>query len=140
MKRNFLKVFFVMSVALLSALNLNAQTSNDNTIYSYGDVEEFAEYPGGKDALRAAIIANTVVPQEIIDANAYCTIYVIYVVEKDGTVSNLRVKNPSDDYYVKICEEAAMQAVSKLKNYIPAKIGSEAVRSENEVPVGIMFY
>ncbi len=137
MKRNLLKIFFAVSIALLSTLGLNAQTQNDNTIYTFGDLDEYAEYPGGKQGIREFIVANIVIPQEVIEAEAFCTVYVNYVVEKDGSVSNLSINNPSNDYYVKLCEEAAMEAVKKLKNFTPAKIGGNTVRSRYTVPVGV---
>ncbi len=137
MKRNLLKIFFAVSIALLSTLGLNAQTQNDNTIYTFGDLDEYAEYPGGKQGIREFIVANIVIPQEVIEAEAFCTVYVNYVVEKDGSVSNISINNPSNDYYVKLCEEAAMEAVKKLKNFTPAKIGGNTVRSKYTVPVGV---
>lgn len=137
MKRNLLKIFFAVSIALLSTLGLNAQTQNDNTIYTFGDLDEYAEYPGGKQGIREFIVANIVIPQEVIEAEAFCTVYVNYVVEKDGSVSNLSINNPSNDYYVKLCEEAAIEVVRKLKNFTPAKIGNNNVRSRYTVPVGV---
>ncbi|MBO7277518.1 MAG: energy transducer TonB [Bacteroidales bacterium] len=137
MKRNLLKIFFAVSIALLSTLGLNAQTHNDNTIYTFGDLDEYAEYPGGKQGIREFLVANIVIPQEVIAAEAFCTVYVDYVVEKDGSVSNISINNPSNDYYVKLCEEAAMEAVKKLKNFTPAKIGGNTVRSKYTVPVGV---
>lgn len=135
MTKRIFKTFVAIAIALLSGVSLNAQNTNDNTIYSQNEVDIVAEYQGGKAAIRAFLEANTVIPQEVIDAEAYCIVYVNYVVEKDGSISNITIENPSNDYYVKLCEEAAKTVVGKLANFTPAKINNQAVRSKNKVPV-----
>ena len=49
-------------------------------------------FPGGLDSLYSWVVRNTVYPLEAGDNNEYGKVVVDFIVEKDGTISNLKIK------------------------------------------------
>jgi protein TonB len=99
----------------------------DDKIYPV--VDEEALYPGGLPALRQFIADN--IELDIIDGSA--KVYLKFVVDKDGSVSNVTVTKTSDD--CKSCEKAAIKVVKSLSKWTPGKVNGEPVRSYFRIPI-----
>ena len=93
-------------------------------------VEKMPEYPGGFDAMFDFINANLVYPQEAKDAAIEGRVFVGFVIEKDGTVSSIRLLR-GIGYG---CDEAAMDLVRKMPKWKPATQRGKPVRVQYMLP------
>ena len=94
-------------------------------------VENMPEYPGGFDALIDFVKANLVYPQEAIDAGIEGKVFVGFIVEKDGSISSIKLLRGIGHG----CDEAAMEVVRKMPKWKPAMQRSKPVRIEYMFPV-----
>ena len=94
-------------------------------------VENMPEYPGGFDALIDFVKANLVYPQEAIDAGIEGKVFVGFIVEKDGSISSIKLLRGIGHG----CDEAAMEVVRNMPKWKPAMQRSMPVRIEYIFPV-----
>ncbi|NPA33756.1 MAG: energy transducer TonB [Chlorobi bacterium] len=91
-------------------------------------VEEMPEFPGGEEALINYVYKNFQYPKECEEIGAQGTIVVNFVVEKDGSVSNIRILRGID------CEAAHQEAIRVVKSMPKWKPGRQQGR-----PVRVYF-
>jgi TonB family protein len=97
-------------------------------------VQEEAHYPGGQEAMYAELRDYIVYPELEKTNGIEGTVYVSFIVEVDGTVSNVEVMRGVEEGpgFNKI----AVGAVQKLKKaFIPATMNGNAVRYRMRIPV-----
>ncbi len=98
-------------------------------------VEEMPEFPGGELALRQ-FIANAIKYPVIAQENGIeGKVYVNFVVNKDGNVSNARVIRGVD----KSLDEEALRVVNNLPIWKPGKQRGKAVRVSFSVPISFVL-
>lgn len=109
-----------------------------DSIVLFPDVE--AEYSGGFDSLMYFIQQNLSYPH--FDS-AQCSlghvqgkVYIKMIVELDGSLSNIHVERGFDEEY----DQAALECISKMPNWIPARSNGEVVRSFVRIPIGFGYY
>jgi len=95
--------------------------------------QEMATYPGGEQAMQRDIMENAPYPEMEKENNIQGKVYVQFVVEKDGQVTNVKVIRgvPGGPNLSKRAEDA----VKKLKKFAPARQNGKAVRLTMTVPV-----
>jgi TonB-like protein len=102
----------------------------DNEVYNTSAVEVLPKYPGGIQKYHAFIKENYVTPQEIIKGQASGGIFVNFIIEKDGSVSNSKVLR---DFGYGSGKE--LERVLKLSpNWIPAIKDGNPVRCLYSIP------
>ncbi|MDA9835520.1 energy transducer TonB [Flavobacteriales bacterium] len=80
-------------------------------------------------------------PADALEAEVSGTVYVMFIIEKDGSLNNVQVMRSirvNDDTLsdaVASLEEEALKAVSSLPDFRPGTEGGEPVRVEYVVPV-----
>jgi periplasmic protein TonB len=95
-------------------------------------VDVFAKFNGGEEAMYKFLEANLVYPDIAKRATIEGTVYVRFVVEKDGSISRVGMERGDLGGG---CEEAAMEAVKKMPNWIPARNHNRPVASTYILPV-----
>ncbi|MEN9334459.1 MAG: hypothetical protein RLY35_1639, partial [Bacteroidota bacterium] len=96
--------------------------------------EEKATYPGGEESMYAELLSNIVYPEMEKNNQIEGTVYVNFVVEADGSVSNITVLRGVEEGPG--FNKAAITAVSKLKKkFVPAKMNGNAVRLRMTIPM-----
>lgn len=115
------------------ASTVEVKANNPNEIYK--DVDQSAEYPGGMGALRK-FLGDNFDTSLMEGGEGTLKAKLKFVVEKDGTVSNVTIeeKSPNGDF-----NSEAMRVVKKLKKWTPAKRNGESVRSYYSVPFTMNF-
>ncbi|MBV8328152.1 energy transducer TonB [Chryseobacterium sp.] len=115
------------------ATTVEVKANNPNEIYK--DVDQSAEYPGGMGALRK-FLGDNFDTSLMEGGEGTLKAKLKFVVEKDGTVSNVTIeeKSPNGDF-----NSEAMRVVKKLKKWTPAKRNGESVRSYYSVPFTMNF-
>ncbi len=94
-------------------------------------VEKRADFPGGQAALRKYLAENIVYPEMALENNLQGTVYVKFVVGKDGNVSLAEIVKGVDP----ALDNEALRVVKKLPKFIPAEQRGKPVRMWYTLPV-----
>ena len=94
-------------------------------------VEEQAEFPGGLDSMYAYIQKNLVYPEKAKAEGIEGRVFVQFVIEKDGSISNILVKRAIGGG----CEEAAVEIIKNMPKWKPGKQRGKPVRFQFTLPI-----
>lgn len=94
-------------------------------------VENMPEFPGGLLALRKYIAQNVEYPQIAIESGLSGRVFVGFVIDKQGKVTNVRVIRGVDD----VLDKEAIRVVKTLPNFKPGSQRGKPVRVSYTVPV-----
>jgi hypothetical protein len=77
-------------------INLNDVTfldsdNNENQIAGFTGTRQKTEYVGGQEALDNFVAKNFVVSKEMVDAKISGKVFISFVVEKDGSLTDLKI-------------------------------------------------
>lgn len=105
-----------------------------NIIHDDHEVDKDAKFNG---SLQLYISNNFVVPQGDFDEMVEGTCYLKFVINQDGSISNVQVEKGVP--YCTSCDKEALRVVKKMPNWIPAEIKGKPVRSYARLPIKISF-
>jgi protein TonB len=91
----------------------------------YQTAEVMPSYPGGNDALMKYLSTNLKYPENAKSSKIQGKVFVSFVVNSDGKVSNVKVLRGISGG----CDEEAVRVVQAMPNWIPGK------QKGNNVPV-----
>ena len=94
-------------------------------------VEEMPAYPGGDEKLMEYVAKNITYPQIARETGIQGRVFVGFVVEPDGSVSNVKVLRGIGGG----CDEEAMRVVKSMPKWKPGKQRGKAVRVSYMLPV-----
>ena len=94
-------------------------------------VEEMPSYPGGERALLEYVAKNIKYPQIARETGIQGRVFVGFVVEPDGSVSNVKILRGIGGG----CDEEAMRVIKSLPKWKPGKQRGKAVRVSYQIPV-----
>lgn len=120
-----------------STLDTKSQVYNESNaskaedMYVYSNVEQMPSFPGGQGAMMQWISGNTRYPAIAAENGVQGRVVVQFVVEKDGTISDVHVINPVDPSL----DREALRVIRAMPRWIPGKRNGSAVRVKNTVPV-----
>ena len=97
----------------------------------YQIVEEMPQFPGGETKLMEYIAKNLTYPQEARDKGIDGRVFVAMVIEKDGSVSNVKVLRGIGGG----CDEEAVRVISALPKWKPGKMKGEPVPVSYQIPI-----
>ena len=97
----------------------------------YQIVEEMPQYPGGENALMDYVSKNVVYPKEAQEKGISGRVFVSFIVEKDGSVSNVKVMRGIGGG----CDEEAVRVISGLPKWKPGKMKGKPVRVSYMMPI-----
>lgn len=152
---NYLKYIFITVVIILLALGCATTKNNDslstaNNEESTAEIPEFfednndsislfpdkeASFPGGVDAMVKYISKNVKYPNKAIKNNDQGKVFVQFVVEKNGKISNIEVLRGVS----KELDKEAMRVVRKMPKWFPAELDGKPVRSRMRIPFNFEF-
>ena len=94
-------------------------------------VEEMPAYPGGDDKLYEYLGKNIKYPQIARESGIQGRVFVNFVVEPDGSVSNVKVMRGIGGG----CDEEAVRVIKTMPKWKPGKQRGKAVRVTYTIPV-----
>ena len=94
-------------------------------------VEEAPSYPGGEEARVKFIMASIVYPQAAKEAGIQGTVFVTFVVEADGSITDVRILRGIGGG----CDEEAIRVVKAMPKWAPGKQRGRAVRVQFNMPI-----
>ncbi|EIA10462.1 energy transducer TonB [Flavobacterium frigoris] len=101
-----------------------------NTVVTTAILDKLPEFPGGIAKFYTYIGRNFETPD--INGERTVRIYVSFVVEKDGSMTSIQVKN---DPGYGLADEAIRVLKSLKTNWAPGMIGSKPVRTSYNLPI-----
>ena len=149
-KGSVIKVLLTLPVfALLILLNTQCDNTKPNdekpqpavteteaiqdSIYRVSEV--MPQYPGGPNEMMRYIQENIKYPQSAKDNKIEGRVFVSFVVEKDGSITNAAVMRGID----KECDAEALRVVSSMPKWTPGQHKGEVVRTEFTIPIYYKF-
>ena len=120
---------------LISILTLSfpgkslSQTASNDSVYSY--VTKMPEYPGGQKGMLTYFIRNMRYPLAAYANGVSGTAYVNFIVETDGSVSDVLVLKPVGYG----CDEEAKRLVSQMTGWKAGEQGGKKVRVRSNIPI-----
>lgn len=97
----------------------------------YVAVEESAKFPGGDAELYKFMAMNIRYPAEAVTKNIQGRVVTQFVVEKDGSVGEVKVIRGCSPEL----DKEAVRVVKKLPKFIPGKMNGQPVRSWYTLPI-----
>lgn len=98
-------------------------------------VEDMPEFPGGELALRKYIADHIKYPVIAAENGIQGKVYVTFVVDKDGSVSNARIARGVDPSI----DQEALRVVNSLPKWKPGKQRGKPVRVSYTVPINFQL-
>lgn len=97
----------------------------------YDVVEQMPSFPGGMSALMQYLSSNIRYPQEAKDKGIQGRVICTFVVECDGSVSNIRVVKPVSPSL----DKEAVRLLEYMPRWNPGRLHGETVRTRYTLPI-----
>lgn len=101
-------------------------------------VDEEASFPGGRSAMMQFLAKNLHYPERAIENEFQGKVHVRFIVETDGSISDIKVQKGIPD--CPECDEEAIRVIKTMPTWIPGKVQSKPVRSYFQIPVPFKLY
>jgi protein TonB len=133
-----MRIVFTCLLIYVISLNANAQgipplssqeDHNDKNIYTV--VEEMPAFPGGDRGLVAYLAENIKYPPVAIEAGVTGTVFITFVIGKDGKVENVKVLRGIGGG----CDDEAVRVVSNMPAWLPGKQRGQPVMVQFNLPI-----
>lgn len=105
----------------------------ESDIVDFPDVE--ASFYGGLTAMKKYFSENLHYPTEVVEKNEQGRVYLEFIVEKDGSISNTRVKRGVSD----AIDREAIRLIKNMPKWKPAEKDGEVVRSMCTIPINFVL-
>ena len=129
-----MKVLGLLILMFLGFNNVSFTQNQETDLMIYDFTEEDAQFPGGNDFLQKWIATNFELPSDLTKSEQG-KIYLSFVIEKDGSVSNIRITRGLSEKL----NNAAIKLVQKMPNWKPAINNRKPVRSRFMLPISVVL-
>lgn len=124
-------VIALMGTALAAQTDVTPQVTTATEEEVFVVVEEDPEFPGGMDALYQYLASNIRYPKQAKEEGIQGRVFVNFVIEKDGSVSNVKVLRDIGGG----CAEEAMRVVQAMPKWKPGRQRGKRVRTQYTLPI-----
>ena len=124
----------ILTLAVLCGFGFGAlaQSVDTNEVLSIDPIQIDPQFPGGSDSMYSFIARNYRLPHK--NDGVKGTIWVRFVVERDGTVSNVKVLRGLNKEY----DEEALRVVRMMPRWTPGRFAEGGpIRMDFHVPIKI---
>jgi protein TonB len=105
------------------------QANTDTTLATTIDV--YPRYPGGEDARLYYLRRHVAYPKEAVDKGIQGVVMVIFVVEADGSVTNVKLLKGIGG----VCDDEAIRVTREMPKWSPGKRSGRPVRVMVKMPI-----
>jgi protein TonB len=103
-------------------------------VEDFPDIE--AEFPGGYEAWKKYLLSELKYPEIAIENNDQGTVYVVFIVETDGSIGDVKVtKGVSFEV-----DREAKRVIKNSPKWVPGRINKTNVRSRLNIPIKFNIY
>jgi protein TonB len=113
----------------------NAIVEEDTITPPYNVVEQMPEFPGGEEALRKFLSNNVKYPAIAAENGVQGKVFVNFVVDRTGNISNVKVVRGVDP----AVDKEAIRVVKSMPKWIPGRQNGETVRVSFTVPINFVL-
>jgi protein TonB len=124
-----MKKLFTLAILVLSFNALAQLKPSETPIFTV--VEEMPVYPGGDEARIKFLAENIVYPIEAKEKGIQGTVYVTFVIDETGKVTDVNVLRGIGGG----CDEETVRVVKLMSNWIPGKQSGKNVRVQFNMPL-----
>jgi len=110
-------------------INVKVKHAKNDSIYQI--VDQMPEFPGGTEALLKFVANNVKYPEKAKDEEISGRVFISFVIETDGSVSNVEVKRGIGGG----CDEEAVRVIKSLPNWKPGIKDGKPVRVSYMMPI-----
>lgn len=128
--KKIISLFLFLILISFNQLNAQEAESKDTII-----TEAAPEYPGGDEARIKFLIENIVYPQIAKEANIYGIVYISFIVEKDGSISNVKVLRGIGGG----CDEEAIRVVKMMPKWKAGIQNGVPKRAQMYMPISFIL-
>jgi TonB family protein len=134
-----MRLFVLALLALVPALGFSQtsdkvqDTTKEEMIYDMPEI--MPKYPGGPDALDEFLKANLKYPPAAKEKGIQGKVYVQFVVEKDGSITNVEVRRGVNP----LLDAEALRVAKLLPNFEPGTMRGKKVRVRYTLPVAFVL-
>jgi TonB family protein len=107
------------------------QPAKEPVVYTF--VEQLPEFPGGPERMMDYLRTNVKYPQEAMDAGIQGKVFVRFVVNADGRISDVTVLSGVPGGAM--LDKEAVRAVKAMPNWTPGQLGGKAVATSMTLPI-----
>lgn len=129
-----MKHIFTLFVALSLFQTTNAMAFPPDTTKKemvYDMPEQMPQFPGGADAMEHFIKANLKYPTAAKEKNIQGKVYVSFIVEKDGSISEVVVRRGVHP----LLDDEAVRVIKMMPNWKPGSMRGRKVRVRHTIPI-----
>lgn len=120
---------FLLSLSPFCFVNAQVEKQGEEEVFVM--VEQAASFPGGTEALYKYISDNLQYPRLAIEKGIQGRVYVTFIVEKDGSITDIKVLRDIGDG----CGDEVVRLVKTMPKWKPAKQRGKTVRQQFNLPV-----
>jgi protein TonB len=130
-----MKRYFILLLSMLLGGVAMAQSNGSVTVGGeiYTVVEQSPTFPGGEEALIQWLGTHVQYPEEAKKNAVEGTVFVTFVVEKDGSISDVKVLNPKAK--TAVLEQEAVRVVRTMPKWKAGKSHGKKVRVQFNLPI-----
>ena len=114
---------------LLGGLSTLADAPKKDSVFQI--VDQMPDFPGGAEALLKFVAGEVKYPEKAKEEGISGRVFVSFVIEKDGSVSNVKVVRGIGGG----CDEEAARVISAMPKWKPGKQKGEPVRVSYQIPI-----
>jgi len=122
----------ILGTAAVKAQNISTTMATDTTVYSDSVLNVKPEFPGGTKMLLRFLVKTIRYPAKAHERNIQGKVIGTFIVEKDGTLTNLEIKKsvaPSLD-------DETLRIMKLLPKFTPGMLNDQPVRTRvNSFPL-----
>ena len=125
---------FLVNISFAQNIDLDNEEEDDTIEDDYPCIpytEYWPEYPGGNSARLNFLIENIKYPKIAKDKKIKGTVYVTFVVEKDGSITNIKL-------LLGVCDSMDAEVIRVMKlmpKWKPGTQNKKAIRTQFNMPV-----
>ena len=112
-------------------IQTDVSKADTQTVYSW--VESSPEFPGGEDSLKMFLKRNVHYPSEAIAKDIQGVVYVNFVVNRDGSITDVKLLRGI--HGGEMLNEEAIRAVKMSPPWKPGYMNGKPVRCEWNIPI-----
>jgi protein TonB len=134
MKKTLFILFCVSIQFVALGQNMADSTKKSNNLAKdevFNVVEDAPDFPGGDEGRMKFLKKNLIYPKAARNNSIEGVVYIEFIVEKDGSLTNIKVKRGIGGG----CDEECIRVVKLMPNWKPGKQRGEYVRTQFLLPI-----
>ncbi|MEX1003249.1 MAG: energy transducer TonB [Crocinitomicaceae bacterium] len=122
-------LLLLVGVQIGYASDIQQDTTKTEMIYDMP--EQMPQFPGGADAMEQFISSHIKYPPEAKAKNIQGKVYVQFVVEKDGSISEIKIRRGAHQ----LLDDEAVRVIKLMPDWKPGSMRGKKVRVRYTIPI-----